>query len=375
MNNTQNNSRPTSVNKSWDMRLRKVPRDKSNKKTWFQNWLFKIARAFGLDAVQGSHSNKKTWFQNWLLSTISYRGTEQNVEVLRRASTTDKNRKTSFANSTWCMCLSKVLGSQEKRESRISSTVNELRTQLTQQFAKSAGGASGSARRQAGAAHVPGGFTIIELLIATAVFSIVLMTALAGFLQIGRLFYQGVSTTQTQTVVNQLFQDIVGNFQTAANISSLQSTNGYTYYCIGNSRYTYNIGKKVILADSPNHAALASGGNFGLLKDILPGATACAPPCNDLGGGACSAGTVPFKSPIELLGDNMRVESFNLQQNPNVGPNFYNVSVVIAYGDDDLLDYTNPKDHSTVFCKSGSFNQQFCAVSRLDSGVYRGQGP
>ena len=134
------------------------------------------------------------------------------------------------------------------------------------------------------------GFTIVELLIATAVFSVVLMTALTGFLQIGRLFYQGVSNTQTQAVTSQIFEDTVGNFQTAANVSPAQSASGYTYYCIGSARYTYNIGKKVSLSDSPNHSSPAGGGNFGMLKDVLPGATACATPCDDLGSSPCSAG-------------------------------------------------------------------------------------
>lgn len=218
-----------------------------------------------------------------------------------------------------------------------------------------------------------GGFTVIELLIATAVFSMVLMTALAGFLQIGRLFYQGVSATQTQTVVNQVFQDVVGNFQTAANVSSSQNPSGYSYYCIGGSRYTYNIGQRVVLSATPNRAAPASGGNFGLLKDVLPGSAACATPCDDLGGTSCPAGSVRFNNPVELLGDNMRLESFNLRSNPAISPNFYDVSIVVTYGDDDLLDYTSPEDRSTVFCKGNSFSLQFCAVSRLDSGVYKGQ--
>lgn len=34
----------------------------------------------------------KNWFQSWMLGAISYRGTEQGVELLRRASTADKNR-------------------------------------------------------------------------------------------------------------------------------------------------------------------------------------------------------------------------------------------------------------------------------------------
>ncbi|MBI2589215.1 prepilin-type N-terminal cleavage/methylation domain-containing protein [Candidatus Saccharibacteria bacterium] len=316
----------TVVSSIWRTCLSKAQASQGKKKTWFQSWILsmqrrihKKARHFGLDAVQESKGVKR-----------ASRMGEYGERVTDAADTA--MRQEGWQN----------LGFAQNRPARPKSS---------------------------------GGFTIVELLIATAVFSLVLMTALAGFLQIGRLFYQGVSSTQTQSVVNQLFQDIVGNFQTAANISSPQNAGGYSYYCIGNSRYTYNIGKKVNLADTPKHAPLAAGGNFGLLKDVLPGATACATPCDDLAGGACPAGAVAFNQPIEILGNNMRLESFNLQQNLSVSPNFYNVSVVVAYGDDELLDFTVANDPSTVFCKGGSSNQQFCAVSRLATGVYRGQGP
>ena len=61
------------------------------KKTWFQSWMLNIARAFGLDAVQGNRVNQMAWLQSWMLGAISYRGTEQTVGMLRSASTADKN--------------------------------------------------------------------------------------------------------------------------------------------------------------------------------------------------------------------------------------------------------------------------------------------
>ncbi|MDO8591960.1 MAG: hypothetical protein Q7R60_03510 [bacterium] len=67
-------------------------KNKGSKKAWFQSWMLKATRAFGLDVVPGSKVNIKTWFQNWMLGAISYRGTEQTVGTLRSASTTDKNR-------------------------------------------------------------------------------------------------------------------------------------------------------------------------------------------------------------------------------------------------------------------------------------------
>ena len=87
---------------------------------------------------------------------------------------------------SWLIGLSKVLGnpgspqnlfcgvkSQEKRARRIGNTLSELRTQLTQQFAKRISGVPSSAKQQADAANVPRGFTIVELIIGTIVGAII----------------------------------------------------------------------------------------------------------------------------------------------------------------------------------------------------------
>lgn len=217
------------------------------------------------------------------------------------------------------------------------------------------------------------GFTIVELMIATAVFSVILLAATVGFIQIGHLFYKGVSVAQTQNVANQIFQDINGNFQTAANISATyDAPGGYDYYCVGNNRYTYILNNQVDANNNPdNHSPQDVGGNFGILKDTLPGGSACAAPCDDISGNNCPAGTVKFSNPVELLGSKMRVEAFDITQSTTTS-NLYNVSLVIAYGDDDVLNYSNPKDWSTVSCTNDPNSQQFCSVSRVQTAVYRG---
>src|SRR3989304_3767728 len=53
-----------------------------------------------------------------------------------------------------------------------------------------------------------GGFTVSELMIATAVFSILLLLSLAGFLQIGQLFYKGTNITQTSDAANQVVKSL-----------------------------------------------------------------------------------------------------------------------------------------------------------------------
>lgn len=213
----------------------------------------------------------------------------------------------------------------------------------------------------------PGGFTITELLIATAVFAVVLLVAQASFVQIGHLFYRGVSISQTQETADHIFQDINGNFQSAPSVNgSVNSPSGYDYYCIGNARYTYRVNHEVDLsAATTDHSP---SGNFGILKDSLPGAgAACATPCTGIGGDTCPA---PFRNPVELLGNKMRVEVFSIPSPPS-GSNLYNVSIVLAYGDDNTLTYHTPGDLSTVACQ-GDASNNFCAVSSINTAVYKG---
>lgn len=214
------------------------------------------------------------------------------------------------------------------------------------------------------------GFTVVELLIATAVFAVVLLVAQTSFVEIGHLFYKGVSITQTQDVADHIFQDINGSFQTAANIGGSQnsSSGGYDYYCIGNTRYTYRINNETNTDATPDHSA---AGNFGVLKDVLNGSgSACAAPCSDTGGGSCAAGTVKFNNPIELLGNKMRVEQFDVSQSTTTS-NLYNVSIIVAYGENNTLAYSTPGDYSTVSCQGDSKNN-FCAVSQVNTSIYKG---
>jgi hypothetical protein len=217
------------------------------------------------------------------------------------------------------------------------------------------------------------GFTVAELTIATTVFSVVLLTALAGFMQIGRIFYKGVTVTSTQETANQIYEDISGYFQNASSVSPLQrSSSGYRYYCIGGARFTFTVNKAVDSAAAADHSA--DKGNFGILKDILPGNSACDEPCNDLVSGPVSGSCTgtPFRNPKELLGDKMRVLKFDITNPGGSNSNYYNITMALAYGDDEVLGYSTPGDWATGYCLNGSREQQFCSIANIDSGVIKG---
>jgi prepilin-type N-terminal cleavage/methylation domain-containing protein len=89
-------------------------------------------------------------------------------------------------------------------------------------------------------ANKPQGFTIIELLIATAVFSVVLLIFLSAFLKISQLFYKGVNMTNTQENARNIVQTIADDIQFYQ--VTPQVYKDLNYFCIGDHVYYYEPG-------------------------------------------------------------------------------------------------------------------------------------
>jgi len=228
--------------------------------------------------------------------------------------------------------------------------------------------------------NVSAGFTVIELLIATAVFSFILLISLTGFLQIGQLFYKGVTITRTQDSTRQALDSLTSDIRFASKISQSQPQNtaptGRTskYFCAGSNRYTFVPGRMVDSSDYPAVFNSQTEDKFGLIKDTLLVSTSCASPFGP--------GAVAFNEPVELLSNKMRVGELKICQvgmlttidcpggplNPNLN-NLYTVSVIIAYGNDNIL---QDPTTASVACNSDLSTSQYCHVSKLRTTVRRG---
>ena len=186
------------------------------------------------------------------------------------------------------------------------------------------------------------GFTLLELLISTTVFSVILLLCTFGLVQVGRNYYRGNTITRTQnaarSVMSTLTQSIqysgsdpVGTLPQAAANTQVQGGS----FCIGSLRYDYKLNTKV--EDLP--------GSYALRTTKIDNSDNCDP--NKQG------------SQSELLGKGMSLRQFSISNN---GPD-YTISLLIAYGDDDLL---TPDG----LCKGGA-GSQFCATSALTTTVHR----
>ena len=220
------------------------------------------------------------------------------------------------------------------------------------------------------------GFTIIELLIATAVFAVILLVVISGVLQFTREYYKGVISSNTQNAARSLADDVTRTIQfgDAGAITPLHpssSSPAVTGYCIGTSK-RYSFAPNYELSGSVQHVLVTDSGS-----GCGPGTLALNP--------AAPGFTMPSGG-RELLGDNMRVSKFTITQLGSTDT--YDVSVRVVYGDDDLLcspgiapasaGGCNPSapagsqavfgTHNDLVCRINA-GSQFCAVSQLDTTV------
>ena len=182
------------------------------------------------------------------------------------------------------------------------------------------------------------GFTILELMIATTVFSTILLVCTYGLIQIGNTYYKGATIARTQSVARSIVDDIAYEIQ--YNSSTPLITSGSPFaICIGPTQFFAKLDSNV---SGPNHA----------LQFTKDGNTAC---------------DTPSPGAKELLGDNMRLTEFSVTGLPTGSsvPDYYKIVVNVLYGETDLAD-TNDKN----VCKGGS-GSQFCASAHLETTVRR----
>ena len=213
------------------------------------------------------------------------------------------------------------------------------------------------------------GFTIIELLIATTVFSLVLLMAVAGILQISKQYYQGVTQARVQEAARAVTDEIGESIRfstdsiTMLNLVSggpeidASSADDTGYFCLGAKRYTFAIDRQ--LSPSPSTAPDSKEQRHVLWTDQPAGG--CTGPVGDLNIDQPSA------DGRELLSENMRLTHLELVDLGIAGVNAYRLDIGVAFGDDDLLSVDDSGKSKT--CEGAFVGGEFCAVSNLSISV------
>lgn len=215
------------------------------------------------------------------------------------------------------------------------------------------------------------GFTIVEFMIATTVFSVILLAVTAAILQIGKTYQRSLYASNTQAATSNLIDTVAQSVKFSSG-QIIDGTNGDTKsLCVGNRQILYVTGKQLGGSNSGTKTEnavitrLKEGQNCSSPEDIIT--------------------TAPTSgSPSELLGRGMRLSKFAVTSDPSTS--MITIAARVVYGDDDLLcsETASPgscansaqlsssqlKTATDLSCKAGS-GSQFCTVSELSTTVYQ----
>lgn len=197
------------------------------------------------------------------------------------------------------------------------------------------------------------GFTLIELLIATSIFSVILLVVTYGILNIGKTYYKGVNSSNTQSVARAISDEIGQSIQfSGADVK--ESVGGSPgFFCIGDKKYSFVLNKQV--GTDADHALIVH-------NDPL-----CNDASLDSNGSLVDASLTGYK---DLVTKPMRLADISVLPTAYAAAN-YEVHVLIVSGDSDLIedaegDLSNSVDFDPTKsrCRAGVGNQ-YCAVSDL----------
>jgi len=206
------------------------------------------------------------------------------------------------------------------------------------------------------------GFTIIELMIATAVLSIILLLVTVMITRIGDLYYKGITQSRLQEDARSITTDVTQDLELSSGALEKPPTPSCFYdpdvtttdpacpldsevpvraYCINGVRYSYIVGEQigvdiahVLWRDSPGGSAPCRPLNITLQN---PGGT----------------------DGSELIAPDSQLTEFRIKP-ISTSPAFYSISVYVAYGASNLLSGTGVN----TACMGGTGNQ-FCATAGL----------
>lgn len=233
------------------------------------------------------------------------------------------------------------------------------------------------------------GFTIVELMIATVVFSLVMLICLTGMVQVSRAYYKGITHSRTQEAARNLMHEITEIIKLSGSTIVVLDTiqpgpeipkepmdlteEGAGAFCAGNRVYVYVLDRKAVDDPDPNQKEIRNPfvSTDGACSDSLSLGLA------DLGILENPIDFTAPERPRSLLGDNMRLTAFSIEEvQPTVvgtlqeGAQLWRVNLSIVYGDQDLLDYKDDHGNDRVVCRPNT-GAEFCSIVELSTMVSR----
>lgn len=227
------------------------------------------------------------------------------------------------------------------------------------------------------------GFTVVELMIATSILSVILLTVSVMMVNIGRLYYKGINQARIQSDLRNITDDVSQHLKLSAGNGDLSGLNSNApdgtpckagqalpaggtcpgptrteAYCVGTTRYSYRLN----LQQSDTPADPADQTRHVVWRDTLKSGDICQ---GILLSDWESAASTPSEGGTEMMGPRSRLTIFNMDQQGN---GTYLVHLKAAYGDSELL--SGSGRIPDTLCLGGA-DAQFCATAELSTNISR----
>ncbi|MCA9331736.1 type II secretion system protein [Candidatus Saccharibacteria bacterium] len=187
------------------------------------------------------------------------------------------------------------------------------------------------------------GFTLVELMIASAVFATVLLLCTYGLLEIGRSYYKGATISRTQETARLITDDVIEAIQFGGGGVFGNEADGW--YCIGNKRYSFT--------SNVQRRDTAPVRSHVLMSETVPACSSTSDKNTSV-----DTSTLTGTDTKELMNMRMRLTRFSITPLNN---DLYEVTVRVVSGDNDMLETISGE----TVCRNDRILSQFCAVSQL----------
>jgi len=197
-----------------------------------------------------------------------------------------------------------------------------------------------------------GGFTLVELMFASAVFSVILLICTIGIIQISKVYHKGITQSKTQEAARSIMDEISHDIQFGGGRVAFTSSTVWDaadHFCVGDKQYSFYKGHKLVnsITDASDQT------QQGLVTADDP---------------TCTGPNMTASGSKELLGINQRIVQLKVERVPGT-TGLYTIFLRVASGDRDLFN----KDGSgyATSCTSTLLGGQFCAISELSTTVQK----
>jgi len=211
-----------------------------------------------------------------------------------------------------------------------------------------------------------GGFTIIELMIAISILAILLLVSSVVMISIGSIYSKGIDMANVQNDSRNIIQDLTSTIQFSGQpmeSGSYTYPGGNTFYatCFGSTRYSYVIGfqstQHILWKDTMNGTGFCVPLNLAQTTPKCPPAISMSGCMNSISG-----------SGSEMVGPNMHLATFSIQQPINLNRQLYSITIGLAYGLEDMFETNSsgtPIRSNNNYVCGDQAGQDYCATSTL----------